>query len=343
MVLFLYLTGMKLLLPALLFLFALTGRAQNTFELYLTHDLAINGCLLGFQDIKKDIFHAIRSGKLPLYATYDSSVLQKAAKPLSARLAAAQLNILLPGYDAANPDSNYVLPMSSIELRGMQAQTTGRMAVIKVVNTEIAGMETTVGYVQQQDLENYLSRGKKSLLQLLGQDKRLYHDSLLWSDNEIYTAALLGLVAQNQLLWEQAGKQPVYTTNFTPATRGELLIRTQTFDKDRNIIYTMPEDKLWKGNVAAGEIVNGIVTVKYFGLLFYPDHAFTGMDPGILPWFYFKKADLERNLHSTHDLLVYLTEMGLLYVIEPEKYRCEFYRANYIEIHNTRYGYKHRH
>lgn len=307
----------------------------DSFQVYLTSDIAINSCLLSWEQLEAYTLRAAVSGDLDVFETPFSKLIPKEERVRSFSFKAMD----------QSTGKEQLIPMEKIEFQGVKDG-------FKLVQSDpFTGTELICGYVKTEDLIQLSPTDAGLFLSMLLRYGKMPTLNKTVSGSEVYTSAMLLLDTLQKDLAFQAETKAAYTRldeNFH--TMGDSLFREKIQQLEDSLgsngmVYSkqvrIPEYDLWKGFMAYGTLSTTQLSWNAFGLLYHPNTKFGSYNPGKILWFAVPAAELEKQDADVFQFLNMVAKNALLYSTDPGGYTSQYYLNNSISIDNGRYPHRH--
>jgi len=311
-----------------------TTKAQDTAKLYLTIDLAINNNLLIWEQIEKETLHNLESGAFRLYS--DSS--------LSNRLKGGDLLDRLrfhyfdsqTGKEERGPrieEFVFIFHANYLEL---------------VTQNPFNEKPARIGYSSLKFLKKSLNDNHQNWLELMMAYSNFGKESVKLDYAKMYTYSRLAFDAIQKRMHDLSmGHVQLYNEvhgSITDTAAGNNVMEHKDFILQRpsgdSLVVNwvpIPETQKWKGLLIEATLEDEELQFPFVGLLIHPETKYAGFNPGKIMWYSVKLKALSREDRAIGGWIQQQARLSLLYSIEPERYKAEFFRSNGIDIHNSRY------
>ena len=311
------------------------AKAQDTVTVYLTHDLWVNSCLLVWQDTELKLRESLGKGSVTLY---DHSSQKKT------RLKSYGKSLGYP-VPTVNGDT-LTLPVERLSLKSQKKWGIDFLMVSG--HNDFSGDTIPIGLVELKDLIN-LDADNSSLLKLMSQYTRVFRDESLITPSHIYVQSVLladTLAKRIHHMGRQEHSLPVL------GPRGEIFndslideqisIHAGTLEEEG--VYTIvkslvDENDRWKGLVFQSASGEGSLRHLHIGVLYHARTKFAGFDPGYMPWFFVRFADLKKTDPDLFAGLQVIGDNAVKYLLDKDRYLSNYFREANIRINNSRYPY----
>lgn len=329
--------GMRIVIALLLFTTFIHSKlsAQDSFQVYLTPDIAVNSCLLAWDEFEVITLKAIRNDKLKLYDGNGERYKSKEA---------IERQLSLAAYDEKIKDTLF-MPLDYVQFQIKDK------ALYAFHPNPFSGDTHTIGRLDLEKVMKICPEPSASILKGISQYTDFLKEDAFLNEVTVYTYSLLAFDSlQKQVSALSGEKKPlsVYSKTFErmdDSTRQgeitELVSVPSGTGGFKDQWQQIPEEQMWKGMMAAGHTDRNQVYINHWGLLIHPETKFVGWNPGKIVWFYVDDSQLNRKFKSEKKFLDGIFYYAQLHLLDPDEYRCKFYKDNAIRIENTRYPKRH--
>ncbi|HCS20593.1 MAG TPA: hypothetical protein DIW47_08535 [Bacteroidetes bacterium] len=303
----------------------------DSFNVFLTNDIAINSCLLSWEKLEAYTLRAAVSGDLDVFETPFSKLIPREERARSFSFKAMD----------QRSGKEQLIPMEKIEFQRIKDG-------FKLIQTSpFDGSELICGYVKTEDLIQLSPADSRLLLSMFVRFEKLPALNKTVSGSEIYTSAMLLLDTLQKDLAYQAEVKMAYScldenlNKMDDKPFREKIHQLEDSLGTDGLVYSkkvrIPEYDLWKGFMAYGSLSNTQLSWNAFGLLYHPDTKFGSFNPGKILWFAVPTSELEKQDADFHHFLSMVAKNALLYSADPGGYTSQYYLNNSIRIDNGRY------
>lgn len=309
--------------------------AGDPFQIYLTHDIAINGCLLSWENLEAYTLEAAVNGELDVFETPFSGLIPPEQR---AR------NFSFKAMDE-NSGKEHLIPMEHLEFHRVQDGFKLSQS------SPFDGAEIVCGYIKTDDLLRLSPSKARQFLQMLVRFDKLPALNKVMNGSEVYTASMLLIDALQKELARQGEEKRIYTLLDENLNQmNDSLFRERIHQMEDSLgpdgqaymrMVRISEYDLWKGFIFYGKLSSTQVSWNAFGLLYHPDTKFGSFNPGKILWFAVPASEIEKQDPEMYAFLSMLAQNALLYSADPGRYRSQYFLNNSITIDNGRYPHRH--
>ncbi len=306
--------------------------AQDSFQTYLTSDLAIHSTFKAWEKFETSCLDQLKSGKLTLFRTNGKAYNTEETSRL----------LVLPAYDPVAKDTLY-FPIERLYFRS-------RNDYLELFHPNaFLGDTHEIGWVKKIEALNLCPEPAASVLEGMMRYSDFFSENRAMEESTIYTYGMLAFDSLQKVLeaevrvnkklrayYETGRPMPDTVVMERISELKDIDMGEQGFSK---AWLGISNQQKYKGFLVSGHLDGRELKINHWGLLIHPEWKYAGWNPGKIPWFFLSDHELAKHEKAAKRYLDGLFYFAQLYLLDPENIH-PFFKTNRIPIQNNRNPHK---